>query len=520
MEKIMEKAENIIRKIVSCRLLYYITAMLLFLGTYYIDLRKRVEEYGQLDENHLKYFLIAAAISGIIVILLIIFSKKLYEKIQPHIIYIILALIMGGMYVFLIPLCAQSDEPAHLYRAFQVAQGEVISPVKDGYFTAELPESIVDMIQVNSETKKREYKKYYDVKEMMEIPLNEEETTDVITVGNYLGISYFPHAIGINLGMIFNMNPYYSAMLGRITGLIAIVLLYALGIKKLPKHKLFASIVLLSPVALSYTACFSADSVLLAAAFLMVSYVLYYMHTKEKIRKRDYAIFAVLTFILAVSKMAYVPIIGILMFIPKESFENSKLTNSQLKWGVVAIFIFLGLASAMWWMNMGNINPNVGDESYTNTWIYSKPLSYLIVLFRTTVNSGYSYIENAFAGHFLCHNQVNPYAIVPFIYIVITIIAFFSDENKEKTNMMQKIITLGIIALVYVLVSTAMYVYNTAFKNGIIIGVQGRYFLPVILMAMFFANKKKFDIKEERLTNIALVSNYVVYLAMMAKFFI
>ena len=351
-------------------------------------------------------------------------------------------------------------------------------------------------------------------------PLNKEETTDVVTVGNYLGVSYFPHAIGIKIGMIFNMNPYYSAMLGRITGLITIVLLLGFGIKKLPKHKLFASIILLSPVALSYTACISADSVLLAAAFLMTSYVLHYMHTKEKIRKSEYAILAVLTFIVAVSKMAYLPIIGILLFIPKECFENNKFKISKFKWVVVTIFILLGLLSAIWWIKTGNINPKFGDESYNNTWVYSKPLSYLIVLFRTTIDSGYSYLENAFAGYFLCHNQVNPYSIVPFVYIIIAIVAFFSEENENKTTMIQKLITLGIMLLVYALVSTAMYVYNTKFKNEVIVGVQGRYFLPIILMAVFFANNKKIDIKEERLTSIALIANFTVYLTMMVRFFV
>lgn len=515
MDKIMEKAENILKKILNCRLLYYVVIMLLFVGTYYIELKKKVESQDFGGGNHLTYFLICAAISGILVLLLIIFSKKLYEKIQPHIIYIIFALIIGGMYVFIIPLCSQSDEPAHLYRAFQVAKGEIISPQKDGVFVTELPKSIEEMVEVNSENKKREYKKYYDIKEMMEIPFKEDETTEIVTVGNYLGITYFPHVIGIKTGMLLNLNPYYSAMLGRITGLIITVLIFGWAIKKLPKHKLFASIILLSPVVLSYSASISADSLLLAASILMFSYVLYYMHTKEKVRKVDYAIFAILTFILAVSKMAYVPIIGILIFIPKDCFKNSKV-----KWGIVAGFILLGLISAIWWMNAANIDVSIGDENYTNIWIYKKPLSYLIVLFRTTIANAYSYMENAFAGFFLCHNQVRPYEIVPLAYIIISIIAFLADENKEKTTMMQKLITAGIIALVYALVSTAMYVYNTSYKNDLIIGVQGRYFLPIILMAMFFANNKKIDIREERLTSIALISNYAVYLAMMTTFFI
>ena len=144
----------------------------------------------------------------------------------------------------------------------------------------------------------------------------------------------------------------------------------------------------------------------------------------------------------------------------------------------------------------------------------------MTVLFRSTLSNAWDYIENIFAGHFLCHNQVKPYSIVPISYIVIAIMAFFDDENKEKTTMMQKLITFGIIALSYLLISTAMYVYNTSFRSEIIVGVQGRYFVPLLLMAVFFGNSKKWNIEEQKLTNVALVANYVVYLAMMTKFFI
>ena len=111
MKKILEIAENIIRKIVSCRLLYYVVVMLLFIGTYYINLKIKLENNAQTGGTHLKYFLIAAAVSGIIVLALIIFSKKLYQKIEPHIVYLILALTIGGIYIFIIPFCVSFKYP-------------------------------------------------------------------------------------------------------------------------------------------------------------------------------------------------------------------------------------------------------------------------------------------------------------------------------------------------------------------------------------------------------------------------
>ena len=86
--------------------------------------------------------------------------------------------------------------------------------------------------------------------------------------------------------------------------------------------------------------------------------------------------------------------------------------------------------------------------------------------------------------------------------------------------MIQKIITFGIIILSYALISTSMYIYNTAYNASQIIGVQGRYLLPLLVLAILFGNKKILNIEKQRLTNIALIANYVVYLTMMTRFLI
>ena len=89
-------------------------------------------------------------------LLLVIFSKIIYKKLKPHLAYIIFALILAGIYMFVVPLCAQSDEPAHLYRTFQVARGEIISPKNEDGFITKIPKSVVDMVQVDSKTRWRE----------------------------------------------------------------------------------------------------------------------------------------------------------------------------------------------------------------------------------------------------------------------------------------------------------------------------------------------------------------------------
>ena len=74
--------EKILKKIVSCRILYYVIAILLFIGTYYLDLKVNLENQGLLGGNHLKYFLIASVLIGIVIIALTIVSKKLVPLIK------------------------------------------------------------------------------------------------------------------------------------------------------------------------------------------------------------------------------------------------------------------------------------------------------------------------------------------------------------------------------------------------------------------------------------------------------
>lgn len=513
----IDKIKNKVQNLLKNKLLYYIIAIILFSITYYIDFSEKLTNQNIVNQNHLKYFSIISVIILFIIIFLSFISKKLDKKLEIHILYFIIAIIIGVIYLFIIPLCAQSDEPAHIYRALQIAHGEVISPQNESGYVTNLPKSFADVVNVNSEVKIREYKKYYDIKEMMRIELNKDEKVELSTVGSYNAISYIPQLPGLLIGLMLNLKPYFILMLGRITSLIITILLFTLGIKKLPSHKLFATIILLSPVVLSTAPCFSADNITLASIFLLISYVLYYKKSKKRIKRLDYAIFTILTIFVALAKIAYLPIIGILLILPKECFENKNKRKNIF----CTILLVIGIISTIWWMNVAKINPTTEGLTSTNTWIYSNPFSYFIIVFRTTISNVYDYIANMFAGHFLCHNQINTYEIVPLAYIVIVVISFFTDKNTEEFKLMQKIIILGIILLSFALIHTAIYVYNTSYKNNIIIGVQGRYLVPLLFLLILFSNNK-YVIKMEKsnLINIAIIANFVIYLSMLSRFFI
>ena len=60
MNKFIDKSQEVIKKIVSCRMLYYIAAIILFVATYYQDFKSRVlnpavEEVNSYSDKNVSY---------------------------------------------------------------------------------------------------------------------------------------------------------------------------------------------------------------------------------------------------------------------------------------------------------------------------------------------------------------------------------------------------------------------------------------------------------------------------------
>ena len=64
------------------------------------------------------------------------------------------------------------------------------------------------------------------------------------------------------------------------------------------------------------------------------------------------------------------------------------------------------------------------------------------------------------------------------------------DKNEKEFNFKEKIVYLIIFTIVVLLIYTSLYVAWTSLKSPVILGVQSRYFLPVILLTVItFDNK-------------------------------
>lgn len=514
--KIREKLKDEkTQKIINCFFLFGI--MSCFFLLYYQIFHANLVLTGLMENGkYIRWYLFLGIITLILLTIATYFitlknSKKIHKP------YFIMAMVLGICYMFIIPLFAQSDEPAHYLRAYEISSGYMNTPYVEGEYKNEFDKSIVDSIYTND--KQREYKTYEDMLNISKIQKdnNKKEFLNV-SAANYSIINYIPHIIGILIGKLFSLNPYFCGLLGRFLSLLFCVSLASIGIKLLPKGKFFAFILLLSPSFLSYSASFSADGTTIAYSFLLISFLLNKIENKKVLNKKDYIILMALTICTSLAKIVYLPIVFLIVLLPHECFKSKK-QEIILK----STFIGIGAIANLGWQAIlkGTATTEIASESVSgngNTWIFKSPIRYLVVILNTMIETGYSQLENIFAGEFLCHWQVRPYALINFGFIITNLFAFLIEEKNKESNGVKTMFALVIMAIIYVLISTAMYLSCSLESAMTINGIQGRYFFPIVCICLFLKVKNPIKMKKEYLFYGIVILNYLVMLTMLNVF--
>ena len=104
--------------------------------------------------------------------------------------------------------------------------------------------------------------------------------------------------------------------------------------------------------------------------------------------------------------------------------------------------------------------------------------------------------------------SVNPFIITSFI--VLLILATISEKNTLEFKWKSKIWLLLIILAISLLINVAMYVSWTPVGANIVNGVQGRYFTPILILALLCLVKKDTNWKVNNLNTKAMTITFLL----------
>lgn len=378
--------------------------------------------------------------------------------------------------MIVLPIYRAPDELAHLQRSYVIADGQMISSMRDGIIRQ--PVNLSGMTREDLTT-------YSDLAAInADFPDEIVENTNPTATAMYPPVSYFPQALGMWLAMLLTDNRLVIFYAARVVNWLCTMAVLWWGIRKLPQGKWIFLFLTILPVNLQQMVSASADGMATAIVFALTALVLHARMEKPKFTWRDYAVMILLAVGLVCWKVFYTPMVLLLLLIPKACFASDK-RNKMIKiscimgsfllvmgWGLVCYFsMFHGASEGI-----------EGSTASMIRYLTQHPLDYFVRLGKNLIHYGAKYVAGIFGTKLSWNNIVpgNIYWLSSFVLCL----AIFAAEKTPKMTIKARVALAGTSILCVLIVYLLLYVWWTPMDSAMIQGFQGRYLLPLTLPVM------------------------------------
>lgn len=333
----------------------------------------------------------------------------------------------------------------------------------------------------------REIVSYQDMFNRFNIKDNvEEQSLGYTTIALYSPICHLPQVIGILIARALKMNLEFQCYFSRISNFLIAVFILFFAIRYIPLKKECLVFLSLLPITFNELASMSADAITISSIAFFISYVMYLKFDSEKqmINKKDIIILTIFSIIVSQCKIVYLPLCLLLLIIPKNKFETSRKRNTII-FTIIGVSIFLNLLWLIYCRRfLAEFNAGV-DGSLQIKYILTHPIEYVLIVFRT-INTYFQYNVLCLCGEGLGSYNVQASVIYVIMCIVYYSFFIFVNYDKEiKIDLLSRIICVIVFISIVALIYTSIYMQWNPVKNVRVEGVQGRYFLPIILLTAF-----------------------------------
>lgn len=450
----------------------------------------------------------------LILIILAFFASIILYKNKTKIenIFLIIAIPLSLLYSAFVLYGNVPDEIAHYNRAYQISNMEILKT----------NESKIPKIIAEQKTS------YYGIIESYKLQDEKEKMvkTDYTGANYYNPVLYISTSIAIKTGNIFHIPVVYIFYFARVLNLIIFIICGYFSIKLIPVGKLVLLIYMMNPMFLHQAASLSADSIINSTVIMFISYVLYLKYENKDIKLKNIFILLLLSLYVLVGKYAYFPIL-LLLFLLKKNIKKMKKKDKKIMMiGIVTILIYFIASFLYMKIAPKSLMPSVSfskqydvikisDSALLN--IINNPLRYFLVIFNTLRYSLTFYLYS-FAGGFpgSLEFQIKPY--ISIIYLFILFAAPFLSKEKIELSKKSKILFILIFLLVFNAIFYAFYDALTQINGTSIGGIQGRYFIPIVILLLLTCIKKNHFIQLKNQSILYIILAFINFITLFGIF--
>lgn len=426
------------------------------------------------------------------------FGKILFRvKTLPEYFFAVFALIFGVVFIVVTPPFQAPDEAAHFLRSYQVSDFNFVVDEVDGKAGGRLPEAVHRTIQITALNPSMEFRPdiKYNISKTKEALLikdtGKEITLDFSNTAAYAPVSYLPQSIGMLIGKIFGVPPLVLLYLGRFANLVAWIACIVLSIRLIPRKKWVLAAIGLLPMAVFQASSLSTDVMATGMAAVFFSLVLFYLNRQKVLAVKEIGLILLAGIILALSKQVMFVLLPLVLLLANSLFKNKKQAYI-VKFGLILIPL---LCAGLWLYLVKDINiastlTNGQNQAAQLSFIIHAPWSFINTLWNTYFFTWGDEIGRSLIGNFGWVDTPLSMFWVVFGYVELILLLLMGYELKQWLSKRQKIIVAACFVLYWLAVNAALYVFYSPVGYKIIVGLQGRYFIPLlILLIPLFYNK-------------------------------
>lgn len=298
---------------------------------------------------------------------------------------------------------------------------------------------------------------------------------------NGVYVSYFPAALGLNIGRTLGLSYEHTFLLGKFMNLLCYSVIISISVSLLKRRgQIIVAFLSMIPTSIFMASSYAYDWFVIAFVILGYSLIYKKLQNKEKISTLYFVVVLLVMFIGILPKAIYFMLLVPMFFIKKENLEKPGLSKTLVimtMFLLVMTFILPMLISS----GAGGDIRGGSDVSVRGqiAYILNNPIKYTKTLIKFLIG----YLSLDASQSYLTFFSYLGYAEYFTIIIVIISAAIMIDNNKNvigKENNFNKYATVLSIVSSIVLVATALYIDFTPVGAETINGCQYRYILPVL----------------------------------------
>ena len=430
-----------------------------------------------------------------IVAVLSLLILYVFRNVRIEVFAFLCIIFLGGMSVLVQPILNIPDETAHFARAERVSEGKMFAdPAMQSFETIqsviELQNSVgIPITQSELKNKEIDYRVGY---------------VNHVAASN-LSFLYFPQAIGIKIAKVMNLDAVWLLWLARLCNLVFYAILIMIAVKITPRLKYLFFLISLFPMSIQQAASCSVDAMINGITIVYIALFLY-LYNKKSVNRKELLVFYIVSIFVILAKVTNICIAGLILLLPLEK-NDRKIKSYFIKCvgilGICIIAISYYLYTMKFAQNLAQLeyvtkmNVNGGEQV---KYIFGNFKHWIRMFVAAMLNQIYTSVIQLSTFGWLSYGYPILIVVMPFIYGKIC----FQEQGMDFSKFEKFLITLMVLGS-YGFTCLALYIGWTPVGSESIEGVQGRYFIPIlVLLGLVLAPGKNKEKKEQQVVDVML----------------